>query len=181
VLGSGIHATIAGILLALTIPATRREDAHDGAPAPLQQIERALNGVVAFIILPIFALANAGVALGGAGHALASPIALGVVVGLMVGKPLGITVASFLAVRAGVADLPAGITFRHLHGAGWLGGIGFTMSLFIAALAFHDAELLNTAKIGILAGSVSAGLIGIMLLRRASRATSGQRGGGVAR
>jgi NhaA family Na+:H+ antiporter len=175
VLGSGIHATIAGVLLALTIPASRRESTLDGAQAPLQQIEHALNGVVAFVILPIFALANAGVALGGAGHALASPIALGVVLGLMVGKPLGITLACYLAVRAGVADLPAGITFRHLHGAGWLGGIGFTMSLFIAALAFHDATLLTTAKTGILAGSVGAGLIGVMLLHRASGARTGAR------
>jgi NhaA family Na+:H+ antiporter len=178
---SGIHATIAGVILALTIPASHRENARDGAQAPLQRIERALNGVVAFVILPIFALANAGVALGGAGRALASPIALGVVLGLMVGKPLGITLASVLAVRTGVADLPAGVTLRHLHGAAWLGGIGFTMSLFIAALAFHDAALLNIAKIGIFAGSLGAGLTGILLLRGASRARSGQRGGGPAR
>jgi NhaA family Na+:H+ antiporter len=152
-LASGIHATVAGVLLAFTIPA------RTGAV-----VEHALHGVTAFVIVPLFALANAGVPLAG-GEGMASPIALGVLLGLVVGKPLGILLASWLAVRAGVAELPQGVSWRSLSGAGWLGGIGFTMSLFIAGLAFGDARMLDTAKIGILAGSFVAGIGGWLLLR----------------
>ena len=207
VLASGVHATIAGVLLALMIPARTRineqeflahaeesladfraadepgttvltnrghqaalqslESAADAAQAPLQRMENALHGVVAFVIMPIFALANAGVALGsGAVEALRSPIALGIAFGLLLGKPIGITFASYVAVRAGAADLPSGVQWRHVHGAGWLGGIGFTMSLFIAGLAFGDAAMLDTAKLGILGASIIAGIVGYMLLRR---------------
>ena len=206
VLASGIHATIAGVLLALTVPARTRisedeflaraeasladfraadepgttvltnrghqaalqsmESATDAAQAPLQRIEHALHGFVAFLVMPIFALANAGVPLGGGiGAAARSPVTLGVVLGLALGKPLGITLASWLAVRAGAADLPAGVAWRHVHGAGWLGGIGFTMSLFVAGLAFADPAVLDTAKLGVLAASVVAGLVGYGLLR----------------
>jgi NhaA family Na+:H+ antiporter len=207
VLASGIHATIAGVLLALVVPARRRisedeflaraeasladfraadepgtsvltnpghqaalqamESATDAAQAPLQRIEHALHGFVAFLVMPIFALANAGVPLGeGAGATLRSPIAWGVVLGLALGKPLGITLASWLAVRAGAADLPAGVTWRHVHGAGWLGGIGFTMSLFVAGLAFGDPAKLDIAKLGVLGASIVAGLVGFAFLRR---------------
>jgi NhaA family Na+:H+ antiporter len=207
VLASGIHATVAGVLLALTIPARRRideaefvaraeasladfraadepgtevlttrghleaiqsmENACDAAQAPLQKMEHALHGLVAYVIMPIFALANAGVPLGGGvGRAFQSPIALGVALGLLLGKPIGITLASYLAVRARAAELPAGVGWRHVHGAGWLGGIGFTMSLFIAGLAFGDPAVLDTAKLGVLGGSVSAGVIGYLLLRK---------------
>ncbi|MGZ8379303.1 MAG: Na+/H+ antiporter NhaA [Gemmatirosa sp.] len=208
VLASGIHATIAGVLLALTVPARTRidedeflaraeasladfraadepgttvltnqghqaalqaiENAADAAQAPLQRMEHALHGVVAFVIMPIFALANAGVALGGGGAAVGSPIALGVVLGLALGKPLGITLASYLAVRAGAADLPTGVTWRHVHGAGWLAGIGFTMSLFVAGLAFADPAVLDIAKLGIFTASIAAGGVGFTLLRRAA-------------
>jgi NhaA family Na+:H+ antiporter len=212
VLASGVHATVAGVLLALAVPARTRIDedefmrraaaslddfraastedtslltnrgqqeavhalvsAVDEAQAPLQRMEHALQGVVAFIILPLFALANAGVPLAGSG-ALRNSIALGIVLGLVVGKPLGITLASWLAVRSGLADLPAGVGWRALHGAAWLGGIGFTMSLFIAGLAFADAAHLDTAKLGILAASLVAGSIGWLLLRAPSARPAG--------
>jgi Na+:H+ antiporter, NhaA family len=210
VLASGIHATIAGVLLALAVPARtlisedeflaaaeaslaefraadepgstvltnpghqaalqNLENAADGAQAPLQRMEHSLHGLVAFVIMPIFALANAGVPLGGeVATAVRSPITWGIVLGLALGKPIGITLASYLAVRAGAADLPTGVSWRQVHGAAWLGGIGFTMSLFVAGLAFRDATMLDTAKLGILGASVCAGLIGYILLRRSSR------------
>jgi NhaA family Na+:H+ antiporter len=202
---SGIHATLAGVLLALAVPARTRisedqfvaraeaslaafraadepgttvltnhghqqalqdlEDAADAAQAPLQRMEHGLHGVVAFLIMPVFALANAGVSLGdGAIAGLGSPIGLGVVLGLLLGKPLGITLASYLAVKAG-AVLPSRVTWRHIHGAAWLGGIGFTMSIFIAGLAFGDPALLTAAKLGILSASIAAGVVGFTLLR----------------
>jgi NhaA family Na+:H+ antiporter len=208
VLASGVHATIAGVLLALTVPARTRisedeflaraerslaefraadepgttvltnhghqaalqelESAADAAQAPLQRMEHALHGFVAFFVMPVFALANAGVPLGGGvGAALGSPVALGIALGLVVGKPVGIFLASYAAVRAGAADLPAGVAWRHVHGAGWLGGIGFTMSLFVAGLAFTDPAMLDVAKLGVLGASVMAGLVGYTLLRRA--------------
>ncbi|MDZ7632347.1 MAG: Na+/H+ antiporter NhaA [Gemmatimonadaceae bacterium] len=205
-LASGIHATIAGVLLAFTVPARTRigedqfvadaeaslaafraadapgltvissrehQDAlHDleaatvAVQAPLQRMEHALHGVVAFVIMPVFALANAGVGLGaGVGSALRDPIAIGIMLGLLVGKPVGISLASFAAIRAGIADLPAGVTRSHVVGASVLAGIGFTMSLFIAGLAFRDPVLLDDAKIGVLAASIVAGLGGFLLLR----------------
>ncbi|MEO7363840.1 MAG: Na+/H+ antiporter NhaA [Gemmatimonadaceae bacterium] len=208
VLASGIHATIAGVLLAIMIPARTRinedvflrkaeaslaafrssdvpgttvlsnpghqqalhmmERAVDAVQAPLQRMEHALHGVVAFVIMPIFAFANAGVALGHDFLAtLQSPITIGIALGLIVGKPVGIALASLLAVRTGIADLPAGVTWRHIIGAGCLGGIGFTMSLFIAGLAFHDAELLDTAKLAVLGASICSGIVGILILRQA--------------
>lgn len=213
-LKSGVHATVAGVLLALTIPARTRIDetqfltaaessladfraadepgttvltnqghqealhrlerAADLAQAPLQRMEHALHGVVAFVIMPVFALANAGVPLTGVASALTSPISLGIALGLLVGKPLGVTVASMVAVRVGAADLPPGMTLRHVHGAAWLGGIGFTMSLFIAGLAFSDAAILDTAKIGILGASVVAGAVGYAVLRTAPVGRDGE-------
>lgn len=206
VLASGIHATVAGVLLALMIPARTRIDedqflasaerslkdfraadepgtsvltnrghqeaihelerAADLAQAPLQRMEHALSGPVAFVVMPVFALANAGVDLGsGVGEALRSPVALGIALGLLVGKPVGITLASVLAVRSGAADLPDGVSWRHVHGASWLGGIGFTMSLFIAGLAFGRGELLDVAKLGVLGVSAVAGAVGYLVLR----------------
>ncbi len=202
VLKSGVHATIAGVVLAMTIPATARidlegfiararrildemsgPDAADELPeedtvsaheleqlcerveSPLQRLEHMLQPWVAFFIMPIFALANAGVALGGSGlSALGSPVALGVALGLVAGKLLGVLGFSVLAVKTGLAQLPSGVTWRHIFGASWLCGIGFTMSLFIANLAF-DAALLDTAKIGILAASLVAGVVGFAVLR----------------
>ena len=131
-------------------------------------MEHALHGVVAFGIMPLFALANAGVHFGSdLFRALSLPVTAGIILGLVLGKPLGITLFAWLATRAGVAALPVGTTWRPLHGVSWLGGIGFTMSLFIAGLAFPSApELLDSAKVGILAASLLAGIIGWLLLRR---------------
>ena len=170
-LKSGIHATIAGVVLALTIPArTRISEAPLRGASPLQQMEHALHGIVAFVIMPIFALANAGVSLGtDIGAVVSSPIAIGVALGLLLGKPVGITLASVIAVRSGAADLPTGASWRHVHGAAWLGGIGFTMSLFIAALAFKTAEQLDIAKLAVLGASTLAGAIGYTLLRSGGR------------
>ena len=208
VLLSGVHATVAGVLLALTIPSRTRIDEaaflrgarralgdfHDArnpeltvlssrahqaalrrletlteqAQAPLARLEHGLHGLVTFGIMPLFALANAGVSLRGTGALLGTPVALGVVVGLLLGKPIGITLAAWGAVRAGVATLPANVSWRALHGVAWLGGIGFTMSLFIAGLAFGaNPALLIAAKLGTLLASVVAGVIGWTLLRRA--------------
>jgi NhaA family Na+:H+ antiporter len=167
VLGSGIHPTVAGVLLALTIPAR-----GDGAEremereSPLTRFENALQRPVAFVVLPLFALANAGIPLGGAiGTVTRSPVAIGAALGLLLGKPLGITLASYAAVRSGVAQLPTGVAWRHVHGVAWLGGIGFTMSLFIAGLAFTQPTMLDTAKLGVLGASICAGVIGYGLLR----------------
>lgn len=209
VLQSGVHATIAGVLLAMTIPArtkidsadfaararqlvdhlVRRENSdepptmeehHDAlwdletiterAQAPMLRFEHALQPWVAFIIVPIFALANAGVALGGdVGGMLTEPVVLGVAIGLVVGKQIGITTATVLVVRAGLASLPSGVTMRHIYGAAWLGGIGFTMSLFISELAFGGGAALGFAKVGILVASVVAGVGGYSFLRFTTR------------
>jgi NhaA family Na+:H+ antiporter len=165
VLESGIHATIAGVLLALAIPAGALGTSE--GPSPLHHFEDTLTPWVAFVIMPIFALANAGVAMPANLPSLFSdPVTLGVIFGLLFGKPVGITLASWLAVRAGLTALPAGITWSHIHGTAWLAGIGFTMSLFIASLAFADPALLNMAKLGVFTASLLAGIIGAILLRR---------------
>ena len=165
VLASGIHATVAGVLLAFTIPARGRADT-DADHALLARMEGALHAPVSFVIMPIFALANAGIPLGaGVANAIRTPVALGVMLGLVLGKPIGIMLASAVAVRAGAAELPTGVAWRHVHGVSWLGGIGFTMSLFIAGLAFADAGILDIAKLGVLAGSACAGVAGYLLLR----------------
>ena len=133
--------------------------------SPLQRLEHRLHYFVAFFVMPIFALANAGVALGGEGGLnWTSRVIWGVALGLLIGKPLGITLFSWLAVRLGLAQLPQGINFVHIVGVGFLAGIGFTMALFIGGLAFRGDEL-NYAKLGILAGSALAGAIGFMMLR----------------
>ncbi|HEV2734373.1 MAG TPA: Na+/H+ antiporter NhaA, partial [Longimicrobiaceae bacterium] len=125
-----------------------------------------LQGWVAFGIIPLFALANAGVHLpADFAGALANPVTLGVILGLVLGKPVGITLFAWLAVRAGVAAMPEGVAWRALHGVSWLGGIGFTMSLFIANLAFPGGEMVEEAKVGILSASILAGLVGWLLLR----------------
>ncbi|HEY8598816.1 MAG TPA: Na+/H+ antiporter NhaA [Thermomicrobiales bacterium] len=119
---------------------------------PLQCLERALHPWVAFGIVPLFALANAGVA-------------LGMLLGLVVGKQAGVTLCAWLAVRSGLADLPEGVGWRRVYDADWLAGIGFTMSLFIGSLAFGEGVLLDAAKVGILAASLLAGVVGWGILR----------------
>ncbi len=149
---SGVHATIAGILLAFTIP----------AGPPLDRLEHALHSLSAFVIMPLFALSNAGVAVGGL---LVDRVSLAVIAGLVVGKPLGITGAAFAAVRLRWATLPDGVGWTALRGCAWLGGIGFTMSLFIASLAFEGTPMLQSAKVGILSASAIAGLVGAVMVR----------------
>jgi NhaA family Na+:H+ antiporter len=147
--------------------------------SPMQRLEHALHPWVTFAIMPIFALANAGVVLGGdLANTATDPLALGIIAGLVIGKPLGVAAMTWLAVRAGLADLPEGVTMRQILGAGSLAGVGFTMSLFITNLAFDSSELVTTAKLGILLASLAAGVIGWVLLRTTepaqARAVSGQ-------
>jgi NhaA family Na+:H+ antiporter len=184
-LKSGVHPTVAGVLLGLLTPARpllggrlvldvltemsrRTGDAplphahdHGEALSPLERLEEALHPWVAFAIVPLFALANAGVAVTPA--YLGNPVALAVIAGLALGKPLGIVLASWAAVKAGVARLPEGVSWRVMIGAGCLGGIGFTMSLFIAGLALKD-RLLDPAKVGTLTGSAASAVLGCLLL-----------------
>jgi NhaA family Na+:H+ antiporter len=209
-LKSGVHATVAGVLLGMTIPIHPRhtheqfvaeagrlvdnyraqgtipgpllheaklgtllalEHACHNALSLLQRLEHALHPWVVFGVMPVFALANAGLALDSheLAAALAQPVTLGIALGLLVGKPLGITLAAWLAVKSGIAALPEGVAWRQIFGIGLLGGIGFTMSLFITNLAFQDVpELITAAKVGIFAASLLAGTLGFLLLRLTS-------------
>jgi NhaA family Na+:H+ antiporter len=211
---SGVHATLAGVLLAFTIPARFRirgadfiafarraldefeqaggnendvmtnqarqkwlhglEMASERVDTPLLRLEHALVPWVAFAIMPIFALANAGVEIsGGFVPALGSRISLGIILGLVLGKQIGIMLCTWLAVRLGLGALPEGVTWKHIYATSWLAGIGFTMSLFIAYLGFGEGEQLVLAKYGVLAGSLIAGVIGYALLRLATRSRPG--------
>lgn len=205
-LKSGVHATIAGVVLAFTIPTKTRMNgkeffdiasdslaemkekgfANDGhtisadvndvlytieescekATAPAHRLEHKLHPYVAFFIMPVFALANAGVALGGIGSGVFNGVSLGIFGGLLLGKVLGVSLFSVIAVKTGLGVLPSGSNMRQLIGVGFLAGIGFTMSLFIAGLAFGTSDLLNFAKVGIIAGSVVSGVIGYLVLRK---------------
>ena len=158
---SGVHATIAGVALAMIIPGPAGLKTAD-ATSPLVRLEQALVRFSAFIVMPIFALANAGVEIGGGIGA--GGVAFGITAGLLIGKPVGITLASFLAVKLGLARLPEVMSWRMLHGAAWLGGIGFTMSLFVTMLAFEDEALINSAKVAILGASLVAGIIAAVVL-----------------
>jgi Na+:H+ antiporter, NhaA family len=170
VLRSGIHATIAGVLLALTIPAGVRTvsgRALEEQPSPLIRLERFLASGVPYVILPLFALANAGVDVSGARAPWASSIGLGVFLGLFIGKPIGITLFAWIAVKRRWATLPNAVGWRALHGAAWLGGIGFTMALFIASLAFEGSPRLDEAKLSVLLASAFAAMVGRYLVLRA--------------
>jgi NhaA family Na+:H+ antiporter len=163
-LESGVHATIAGVLLAFTIPYSSVED---DAASPSHRLEHMLHKPVAFLILPVFALANTGIVIGaGWTGDLMSANSLGILLGLVVGKPVGIFLFSFGAVLLGIYRLPLDLAWRHILGAGLLGGIGFTMSIFITNLAYTgQAELINASKMAILSGSLVAGLIGFTWLK----------------
>jgi NhaA family Na+:H+ antiporter len=206
VLKSGLHATIAGVLLAATVPARTRldpqvfitesltilESFQQSAPSDdsrflnkvclnaisnleencarveplIQRWERELHEAVAYAIVPIFALVNAGVNMGDTGiQALTSRVSLGIILGLSLGKPVGIFLFSWLAVKLKLAKLPARMTFRHLLGAGCLAGIGFTMSIFVSGLAFMDPNYITYAKVGIIIGSIISGVAGISVLK----------------
>ncbi len=205
VFASGVHATAAGVLVAMTVPARswinpseflvrgrQLLDAFEAAcyattsmlanepqqqaseslerlsedvQTPMTHLQHRLNPLVAFGILPLFAFANAGIPLViGFGDTLMSPVAWCVVAGLVIGKPLGITLFAWLAVRAGVAVLPGAIAWRHVFGIACLGGIGFTISLFVTELAFEAGPVADAARIGILMGSIVSGVAGYVLL-----------------
>lgn len=166
VLLSGVHATIAGVLAALTVPLIRTPGMPDSVISPLHQLEHALAKPVAFIIVPLFGFANAGVSLAGFGMSdLASPLPLGIAAGLFLGKQLGIFAAVWLTVKSGFAQAPRGATWLQIYGIALLCGIGFTMSLFIGGLAFPDVHLVDEAKIGTLVGSLVAAIAGFLVLR----------------
>ncbi|HEX2613327.1 MAG TPA: Na+/H+ antiporter NhaA [Fibrobacteria bacterium] len=165
---SGLHATLAGVLLAFCIPHGGAASADEASPS--EKIETTLGPWVNFAILPLFALVNAGIALSPrVTGTLLEPLGLGIVLGLCLGKPLGITFFSWLAVRLRFATLPANVRWPHLLGAGILGGIGFTMSIFIAGLGLPDRALLNGAKLAVLAASSIAGIVGCLVLRLSGR------------
>jgi len=206
-LKSGIHATIAGVLLAMTIPVRTRintdeffshtsffldefrkqgkpgesvltnkdqrstiqaiEVAAEHAQTPLQRLEHTLHPWVSNFIMPVFALANAGVALKGNFLTFfTQPVTLGIMAGLVLGKQIGVFLASYLAIKLKWADMPSGMTWTSLYGLAWLAGIGFTMSLFIAGLAFKESEFLTSAKTGILIASLISGIAGAIILGR---------------
>lgn len=199
---SGVHATIAGVLLALVTPMRREiglrtflkkmkhlecedlpQDEGDllshkqldrvrmikkqisRLESPLQRLEHDLHVSVNYLIMPLFALANAGVTFGGEGGGFTA-VSLAVALGLLLGKPIGITLLSWVGVKSGLAELPPGLTWKNIFGVALLGGIGFTMAIFVATLAFRDPGLLNQAKGGIFLGSIIAGVLGFILLKK---------------
>ena len=168
---SGVHATIAGVLLAFAIPFSAKEDDEK---SPSHRLEHFLNKPVAFIVLPIFALANTGIVINSDwAHGLTNSNSLGIIAGLLLGKPIGITLVCVIAVAIGVCKLPPDLKWRHVVGAGLLGGIGFTMSVFITNLAFGGHEqIINASKMAILVASLTAGLIGFLWLRRFGKTVS---------
>ncbi|MEN9558915.1 MAG: hypothetical protein RLZZ502_126 [Pseudomonadota bacterium] len=161
---SGIHATLAGVLLAFAIPFQPK---NKDQASPSHRLEHALHKPVAFVVLPIFALANTGVVLSADWLQHLSHVnSLGIVVGLLLGKPLGVMLFCWMAVVCGICSLPADLNWRHIAGAGILGGIGFTMSIFITNLAFaQDASVINASKLAVFAASLAAGCLGYAWLR----------------
>ena len=169
VLASGVHATLAGVVVALTVPLRGRSSSHEDE-APLLRLEHGLQPVVSVLVLPLFGLANAGLSLAGLGlSAFLDPVPLGIALGLVVGKPLGVLAAAFILVRLGLARLPAEAGWQHVAGVSMLCGIGFTMSLFIANLAFADPHLVEEARLGIIAGSLVSTVAGLLWLAVAPR------------
>jgi NhaA family Na+:H+ antiporter len=163
---SGVHATIAGVLTAFAIPTT-----PDSKESPLERLEHIIVNPVNFIIMPLFALANTNIRFEpGMVDGLTTALGMGIILGLLIGKPLGITLFSWLIVKIGAANLPSGAGWKHIFGVGVLGGIGFTMSIFIALLSFPGEYLiLSEAKFSILTGSILAGSLGYFLLSRLSK------------
>jgi NhaA family Na+:H+ antiporter len=161
-LQSGVHATLAGVLLAFAIPFTSKR-----GESPSHRLEHALQRPVAFVILPLFALANAGIVIdSGSIQSLLSMSSLGISLGLVVGKPLGVVVLCLAGMRLGLCSLPPELRWSHIVGAGALGGIGYTMAIFITNLAFaNDAVLVNASKLAILLASLIAGVAGFLWLR----------------
>ncbi|WP_228953525.1 Na+/H+ antiporter NhaA [Mucilaginibacter sp. UR6-1] len=206
---SGVHATIAGVLVAFTIPARRKVDEkryaerlrelaaafeqeipncgtlttprqHEliedikglslAAQTPLQKIESALHPWVAFVIMPVFALANSGIYIkGGFLRDIVNPVSIGVIAGLLIGKFTGVLSFTWLMVKSKMADLPQDASWKHMVGVAILAGIGFTMSLFVSSLAFSDQQMVEQAKYGILIASLCAGIFGSVWLKKAGR------------
>lgn len=165
VLKSGVHATLAGVILGFLIPLNTK----DKKPSPARRLEHSIHPYVAWFILPVFAFANAGISLEGVSAAGAfSLLPMGIAAGLLLGKPLGIILFSGIALKLGVTRMPSGITFSQIAAVSVLCGIGFTMSIFIGSLAFatRDPALLTYAKMGILMGSVASAVLGYILLSR---------------
>jgi NhaA family Na+:H+ antiporter len=163
VLKSGVHATLAGVAAGMTIPMVARDGTN-----LLYEMEHSLHKWVAFLVIPIFGFANAGVTIIGLSPAaLLEPLPLGIALGLLIGKQIGIVGMAFIAVKAGIATLPEGIGWRKIHGLSLLAGIGFTMSLFIGGLAFADPAQVDAVKVGVLAGSLIAALLGYFMLKAA--------------
>jgi Na+:H+ antiporter, NhaA family len=161
-LNSGVHATITGVLLAFAVPF-----GDGGEKSPSYLLQHFLHKPVAFIILPLFAVANTCIPLSGnILEGLSQTHSLGIIAGLSIGKPLGILLFSFIAVGFGFCSLPAGLNWKRITGAGFLGGIGFTMSIFITLLAFDDPEIVKSSKIAILAASIISGLTGYIWLKK---------------
>jgi len=169
VLKSGIHATLAGVALAAAIPLKVR-GAVDAAPSPLSRLEHGLSPWIAFLVVPIFGFANAGVSLAGmTPSAVLDPVPLGVAAGLFLGKQIGVFGSAWVAIRLRLADLPAHATWLQLYGVSALCGIGFTMSLFIGLLAFGDPHLQDATKMGVLAGSLLSAIAGWLIIRFGSK------------
>jgi len=163
VLKSGVHATLAGVITALAIPLKAKDPT---ASSPLHRAEHGLHIWVAFLILPLFAFANAGVSLSGVSFAdLLAPMPLGIALGLFVGKQVGVFSMAWLSVKLGWAKLPTGANWAQVYGIACLTGVGFTMSLFIGTLAFEGDETLNAVRLGVLMGSIASGVLGYVLLR----------------
>ncbi|GAA4302759.1 Na+/H+ antiporter NhaA [Nibribacter koreensis] len=159
---SGVHATIAGVLTAFTLPTTPGKE-----ESPLEKLEHALTKPVNFLIMPIFALANTNIALElNMVDGLYSSLGLGIILGLFLGKPVGIFALSWLSVKLGISDLPKGVTWTQVLALSFLAGIGFTMSIFVALLSFSNPEFQTEAKFSILVASFISGLTGYLLLRR---------------
>ncbi|MHB1259911.1 Na+/H+ antiporter NhaA, partial [Thiobacillus sp.] len=168
VLKSGVHATLAGVAIGLAIPMKVTQNGRSFSP--LRETEHQLYPWVALGVVPVFAFFNSGIVLSmSTVHALASPASLGIVLGLLVGKQLGIFSAVWLAVKLGVAKLPVGTNWWHLYGVALVAGIGFTMSLFIAGLAFSDPEVFRSARLSVVVGSLLSAAGGVAVLRFASR------------
>lgn len=158
---SGIHATIAGVLLAFTIPTNETDQ-----PSPLEKLEHFLHMPVNYIIMPVFALANTNITFQKEMlHGLISPLGAGIVLGLFAGKTIGVTLFSWLAVKLKLGKLPSGSGWKHLIGLGMLAGIGFTMSIFVSMLSFSDEMQITEAKFAILCASVISGLAGFLFLK----------------
>jgi NhaA family Na+:H+ antiporter len=158
---SGVHATIAGVITAMAVPTG---DAHH--ESPLQRLEHSLVKPVNFLIIPIFAFSNTNITFeSGMIDGLLTPLGLGIVLGLFLGKPVGVMIVSFIAVRSGLCQLPDKANWRHILGVGLLAGIGFTMSIFMAILSFTDGHLIASAKFSILCGSLLSAVSGFLVLK----------------